>query len=103
VLLGLSTALAATGQDDYRFAVAATLAGLILDLIVPRFPVRSRPAVVGAGSAALFVLSVISTVLFTSGLVWRPTLAFGALLAAAAIGWGLTLLSGPSRSTPQGS
>ncbi len=103
VLLGLSTVLAASGLDDYRFAIAAALAGLILDLLVPRFPARSRPAVVGAGSAALFVLSVIVTVLFTSGLVWRPTLAFGAVLAAAAIGWGLTLLSGPSQRTPQGS
>jgi roadblock/LC7 domain-containing protein len=102
VLLGLSTALAASGQDDYRFAIGAAIAGLILDLVVPRFPARSRPAVVGVGSAALFVLSVMATVLFTSGLVWRPTLAFGALLAAAAIGWGLTLLSGPSRSTPRG-
>ena len=103
VLLGLSTTLAASGLDDYRFAIAAVLAGLILDLAVARFPARSRPAVVGAGSAALFVLSVIATVLLTSGLVWRPTLAFGALLAAAAIGWGLTLLSGPSRGTPHGS
>jgi Tol biopolymer transport system component len=103
VLLGVSNALAASGTDDYRFAVAAAVAGFVLDVLVRRFPARSHPLLVGAGSAALFVLSVAATVLVTTGLAWRPTLVFGALLAALAIGWGLSLLGSPNRSPAAGS
>ena len=45
--------------------------------------------------------AAVVTVQLAKGLAWTHTLAIAAILAAMAIGWGLSLLSRRSRSTPQ--
>ena len=92
LLLGLSTALIASGADQWRFIPAAILGGLVIDLLVRRLPRDMRAAAAGAGSATAFVLATALTIALTTGLVWTPTLVIGAAVSALAIGWALTLL-----------
>jgi Tol biopolymer transport system component len=92
VILTLSTAAAAVGSADWRFVLAALVAGLIVDVLIRLAPPPRRLLVGTAAAAGAFVLAGGATVLATSVIGWSVTLLLGVAIAAAALGWAMAAL-----------
>jgi WD40 repeat protein len=102
VMLGLSTAAAAVGTDEWRFVAAAVIAGMLVDVLIRLSPPERRLRVATATAAAAFVLGAGATVLATSVIGWSVTLLLGVALAAAGLGWAMAALYGQSRHRTAG-
>ena len=96
IILGSSPAVIAALGDQLRFAPAAVVGGLIVDLLVRYAPPGRKAQVAGAGLALTVVLGTGASVLVTTGLGWTPTLWLGVASAAGATGWVIGgLVGGP--------
>ena len=90
MILGMHTVVIAVDNGEWRFVPAAIVLGLAVDVAVRFAPVRFKAAVAGAGAPAGLIIAITLTVLATSAMGWSPTLTFGVVLLAAALGWGLS-------------
>jgi TolB protein len=94
-------ALASAPTMEWRFLPVGLAVGLAADVLAWRLPADRRAAVIGAVTAALFVLGSGLAILLTGKLAWSPTLLYGVAVAAAASGWGIGTLTGqPRRQAP---
>ena len=95
LLIGLATTILGVTADGAEFIPAAFVAGLAVDALVRFAPDRWKVGVAGAGLAAAFVISTeITVVVVHTDLAWSFSLVTGVVVAAAAIGWGVAILSG---------
>jgi hypothetical protein len=104
VILGISTAAAATITGEWRFVPAAVVGGLVVDLLVRLSPDRWKALAAGAGSAGALAVGAALTVTLTSGrLGWSPTLLAGVVVASIVLGCILAEVVGPTRPARAGS
>jgi hypothetical protein len=95
LLIGVATTLIGATADGTEFIPAAFVAGLVVDVLVRFAPDRWKIRVAGAGLAAAFVVSSeITVAMVHTDLAWSFSLVTGVVVAAAAIGWGVALVSG---------
>jgi Tol biopolymer transport system component len=102
LVLGLGGVLAAAPSEAWRFMPAGVVAGLAVDVVLWRTPVRLRGRMAGAVAGLVSVVATATVVLATGGLGWQPTLLGGVALASGAIGWGLGALAGAPRPEASG-
>jgi Tol biopolymer transport system component len=92
VALGISTLLAATQVDGWRFVPAAVIVGFIVDLLLRPTPVDRRVAVAASAAAVGLVVVVAGTVDRTTAIGWSPTMVLGIALAVGVAGWAIGAL-----------
>jgi hypothetical protein len=103
ILLTLTTALAVSPHEEFRFVPVGVLAGALADLLLRwQRPARSRPAALrrfAFAVPALLFAAYFAALGLTGGIGWSLPLWSGTILLAGVVGWLLSYLLLPPDTT----